>query len=323
MVYSWRKISVWIGKEATRGTAVAPSMYYAHTNFQPQDKVEYVEDSSVMGVMAKVYDKDTTNKYAELPIWGYVGTESIGYFLFALFGQSTSAEIAPSSGVYTHDFSLNNNNIHPTFTLVEKNGVEGLAYPLSAIQSLKVNFSQWEYVWLDSTWLSRISETMSLTPTYTDEKKFKSRQVEIFEAENLAGLDSAASICVESWSLEFSKEIEQLFCLWDIAPKEVVFKVFDVVGSLTIKHTNNTFSNYQKNGTKRALRIKITDTDTSIGGTYNSSIIFDLPKVSFTDVIKEWGADDVIRQNISISGLYDLTSNTSVNCKLTNITNTY
>lgn len=320
--YTGRKVAVWINKETTRGTAVAPAIYYAHTEFSPQNKVEYVEHEGVIGTLAKSHKKEVAQKYAEEPLKGLVWVESIGFFLLAMLWSVASAETS-GGGAYEHNFTLLNENIHPTFTLVEKNGVEGLAYPMSAIEKLAIDFSQGKFLELDSSWKSKFSVPMALTPSYSDEENFMARQVEVYIADDIAGLDNATPICVESGNIEFSKEIEQVFCLWEIEPQEVLVKAIDFQGSLTIMHKDTTFTDYYKNSTKKAMRIKIINPNKTIGTEDKPTIIFDIPQVSFDDVVKEGGKDDIIKQNITVSGLFDINSGNLITGKVINTTNTY
>lgn len=322
MLYTGRKVSVGIAKEGTRGLATVPSLYYAHVDFQPQDRVEYKENEGVIGTLAQTHKKEIVQKYSEIPLKGTVWLESIGYFFLALLGSVSSAETA-GTGAYQHDFSLLNDNIHPSFTLTEKNGVEGLAYSLWSMEKLAFDFQQGAYVMLDSNWKAKISETMALTPSYSEEKEFLAREIQIFFADDLAGLDSADEVCIESGSIELTKQIEQIFCLGDIAPKDVIFKALDLQANLTIRHTATTYSDYQKNGTNKAMRIRMIDPNTTIGVSDNPTIEIDVPKVSFDDVVKEGGRDDIIKQNITISGLFDLTTSKLVTGKVINTTNTY
>lgn len=320
--YTGRKVAVGIWKETTRGTAVAPAIYYAHTEFNPQDKVEYVEHEGVIGTLAKTHKKEVAQKYAESPLKGLIGVDSVGFFLLALLWSVASAETS-WGGAYEHNFTLLNDNIHPTFTLVEKNGVEGLAYPMSAIEKLSIDFAQGKFIEIDSSWKSKFSIPMTLTPNYIDEENFLARQVEVSFADDVAGLDGATPICVESGNLELSKEIEQVFCLWEIEPQEVLVKAVDFQGSLTITHKDNTFTGYYKNGTRKAMRIKMINPNKTIGTEDKPTIIFDIPQVSFDDVVKEGGKDDIIKQNITVSGLFDINSGNLITGKVINTTNTY
>lgn len=323
MVYTGRKVSVGIWKETVRGTAVAPSLYYAHLDFTPQDKVEYKENEASIGVLGKVYEKQVVKKYSEIPLTGILGSESAWYFFLAMLGQVSSAETA-ETGAYQHDFSLLNSNSHPTFTIVEKNDVEGLAYPLGWIEKLGLAFEQWDYVNLDSSWKANLSETMALTPTYSEETKFLARQIEVFIEDDIASLDGGTAVCVESGNLEITKEIEQIFCLGDIAPKDLITKVLDAQINLTVRHNSTDYSDYQKNGTEKALRVRISDPNTTIWNGADIPVIeLDFPKVVFDEVVKEGWKDDIIKQNLTISGLFDLTSSELVTTKIVNLTNTY
>lgn len=239
-----------------------------------------------------------------------------------MFGSVTSAETT-GTGAYEHNFALLNENLHPTFTLSEKNGVEALAYTLASIENLKLDFAQGNFVMLDTSWKAKIGVATTLTPSYSEEEEFTARQVQVFFADDLAGLDSATAICVESGGLELIKEIEQVYCLGEVEPKEVITKMIDLQSSLTVRHKDNTFSTYQKNGTQKAMRIRMINTGVTIGVSDNPTIDIDVPQVKFNDVVKEGGRDDIVKQNITVSGLFDLSEGIIAKGKVINTTNVY
>lgn len=123
--------------------------------------------------------------------------------------------------------------------------------------------------------------------------------------------------------MELIKEIEQVFCLGQVEPNDVFVKLIDFQSSLTIRHKDTTFSDYYKNGTRKAMRIRMKNTAVTIGVSDNPTIDIDLPQVSFDDVVREGGRDDIIKQNITVSGLFDLSSGSLVTAKVINTTNVY
>ena len=299
-VYTGRKVAIGLAPESTRGTKAAPVLYYMHTSFKPQNKVEYKESGGMVGTLAKNHKKSIISEMAELPIKWNVGIESIGYFLLAMLGSVTSAETT-GTGAYKHTFNFLNDNISPTFTVSENNGVESLAYPLASIEKLAFDFKQDDFIKLDSTWKSRKAEDTALTVSYTDEQEFTGREVSVYFADTLAGLDGATAICVESGSMELVKEVEQVFCLGGLWPKDVITKNIDFQSSLTIRHKDKVFTQYNEDSTHKAMRIRIKDSNTTIGVSDNPTIDIDVAKVTFDDVVKEWEGDDIARQNITIS----------------------
>lgn len=108
---------------------------------------------------------------------------------------------------------MSNDNLQKTLTISEKNGVESLAYSMCACEKFTLDFAQDNFVKVDMSFKGAHSESATLTPSYSDEVDFVGRHLEVFFADNLAGLDSATAICVETGSIEITKQIEQLFCL--------------------------------------------------------------------------------------------------------------
>lgn len=99
--------------------------------------------------------------------------------------------------------------------------------------------------------------------------------------------------------------------------------MLDLQGNLTIRHKDNTFTQYYDNGTVKAMRVRMKDSTKTIGVSDVPSLDIDVPKVKFDGVVKDGGRDDVIRQNITVSSLVDLENPAFIKGTLTNTTNAY
>lgn len=198
-----------------------------------------------------------------------------------------------------------------------------MAYPLCSLEKLTLDIKQDAFVMLDSSWQGKSPEAMSLTPSYFEETDFTGRKLEIYFADNLAGLDAATEICVESGSVEATKEIEQVYCVGELDPKETTVNNVDLQLALTVRHINNTYSTNFRDGVRKAMRIRMIDENVTIGTTQHPTIEIDVAEVLFENVVTEGGKDDVIRQNLTLSSLFDLNSATLFKAKMINTTNTY
>ena len=81
MVYIGRLSAIWLGKEATRWTAVAPSVWIAKESGVLNPSIESVTDESWYGVIDGVYNSFTTKNSSNLTIQGVAKDYSMWFFL--------------------------------------------------------------------------------------------------------------------------------------------------------------------------------------------------------------------------------------------------
>lgn len=82
---------------------------------------------------------------------------------------------------------------------------------------------------------------------------------------------------------------------------------------------DDTYRDLFENGTYRALRLNLNNTDTLLGATATAQFTIDLSRVTFETWDKDVSPDELASQTISFRALYDITnSNVINNCTLIN-----
>ena len=89
MWYIGRLSAIWLGVEATRWTAVSPSVWIAKESGVLNPSIESVTDESWYGVIDGVYGSFTTKNASNLTIQGIVKDNTIWYFLLWALGKYT------------------------------------------------------------------------------------------------------------------------------------------------------------------------------------------------------------------------------------------
>ena len=108
-----RRFNIGVGKEAVRGTLVAPGYWIKPNSEDVEDKVDVQVSERALGIIEDSEDQQITKKYAEGTIMGEVMDTSIGLFMLGAFGQVASVETA-DTGVYEHTFSVLQSSQHPS-----------------------------------------------------------------------------------------------------------------------------------------------------------------------------------------------------------------
>lgn len=318
-----RKINVGVGKETSRGTAVAPTYWIPKYEVSIDNKKEYLNNEQSIGVIADSDNSLIVKEWAEGEITGKVRDDSFGLFLLAALGSVSSSLHSGESAVYDHTFSLNNSNQHHSLTVEVKNDNEQLAYPLAVVNSLKINADVGKFVEFAVGFMAKKGVSASNTPSYSIANEFIAKHAVIKFADNLSGLDSADSVSVKSIELSIEKNIEPDEVLGSTEPSDFYNKQFSVEVNLEALFDNTTLKGYYENGTHKAMRIDLINSDTTIGNAANPELKIDLPKVSFQEWERSGGNDDLVTQSLRLKGHYSISDSKIIQAILTNTVTTY
>ena len=96
--------------------------------------------------------------------------------------------------------------------------------------------------------------------------------------------------------------------LGTVQPEDILNKLFTISGDLELNYEDRTWANYMLDGSYRALRLDLVNTDVTIGTT-NPAFRLDLSKVDFEGWEPEYGMDDIAKQKITFIALFDLGGN--------------
>lgn len=323
MTHIWRLEGYGIGLESTRGTAVDPTFWVHQTEADFDDVFEKVQDESALGVNMNTSESVKTKQYANWNIGGILAANSIWIFLKSLLGSVTSAETA-GTGAYSHAFSTDNVNSKPSYTISKKTPIGGLRYALGVTESLGISANVGEAVIMSAGTRAKAGASASLTKSYTADNKFYWKHVTIKLADTVAGLDGASAVCIENFELNITQELEDGFCFGSGVDLSDIFnKGFSIDGSITKKKTDETYKDYVKNETYKAMRIEIIDTDTTIGVSDNPTIKIDIARVSFEEHAQDGGLNDIVRENITLKWHYDLANSADLDITVINETASY
>lgn len=308
--YIGRRVELGIGKEATRGTGVSPTMWLPKVELSIQDRVDEARDEASVGVLADSLGKEVTEKYAGGTLRGNVRDETFGYFLLALLGANSSSGSDP----YTHALSVANNNQHPSLSLDIKDPDNYQKFILAMIETLSIEAELGSFVMFETEFIAKKGQNWTAeTPSYTDEGQFTKQHVKVKVADNIAGLSGASVLSLKRVTLNFAKNAIRDSGLGTVQPEDILNRQLAVDGELVLNFEDNTFRDYMINGSHKAMEFKLDN-----GA--NSSLTIQMPRVDFSGWEKDMSNDEIVTQTINFKASYDVANSQEIitTCDLVN-----
>lgn len=317
--YIWRKVNVWFWKEATRWTAVAPWIRCPKASLDFDEKSEKVIDESSIGVIEDSFDGHVVKQRAEWSFECNAYANAIWYILLNLFGSISTSW---SSGEFTHQFSVNETNQHQSLTIGLADDTQDKQFPLAMIDSAEFNATTGDFVKVSCDFKSSKWSNASLTPSYSSDVALLWKHVQVYLANSLSGLSGATSINATSVTLTINKNIEDVDILGSVEPLDFCNTYFNVEWSVELLRDDATYKTLYMDGTKKAMRIEIIDTNATLN-TWHPTLTFDLANVILTEYAKAQDNNSLIRQTLTFRGLYSMADNSMITAKLINSKTSY
>jgi hypothetical protein len=319
-----RLVHVGIAKEAVRGTALDPVFWLPKMEFSHDDKIQQVVDESSLGVIEDAEDASVTQKFSEGKLKGRIETESFGLWLLSTLGASAPTLV--ETGVYDHLFTVGQTAQHPSLTVSVKdpNSGVGLRYALSMIDSLEINAELNKYVEFNASFRGNSNVSDAVTPAYVSQSFFMPQHGEFKIATDLVGLGVASPISIKRANFTISKNIEDDQVLGNVEVVDRLNKHFVIEGTIELIYEDRSFIDTIFLGDlQKAMQIKFTNTDVTIGIASHPTLTVDFAKVKFSEVARTQDNNEIVRQTLSFKSFYSTADAKSVEATLRNITVSY
>lgn len=319
-----RLVDVGLARETSRGVGVAPAYAIPKVNFSFDDKVIKARSVANVGKISDSEEAFVTTKYGQGDIEGEVRASSFGLLLYAMLGTLSTS--GPTDSAYTHSFSLENTNQHDSLSIFVQDPNTSEIYKLCMLDSLELRAELDEILQFTASFMGKQAATSGASlPAYTAENKFTKKHLSVKIASNLAGLAAATPISVKSLNLTISKNVVLDDVLGTAEPEDILNRQIAIEGEITLNYEAETYKNYMKDDTNRAMEIKWTNTDQLIGASTRPSLTIQLPKVDFFDWEPDNSLDEIVTQTISFKANRDLSGGNDLisTCQLVNSVSSY
>ena len=321
--YSGRLVNVGVAKEATRGIFVTPTYLVPRVGLTFDDKIVQARSDAGLGVLADSEEAFVTTKYAQGDIDGEIRDKSFGLFLLAMLGSVSTA--GPTDSTYTHSFSVSNANQHQSLAFLVSDSNTSEEYKLVMLDSLSITAELDQVVKFAASFMSKKGNDSSETQaSLVAENKFTKKHVAVKVAANIAGLTAASALSIKSISLNINKNVVLDDVLGTAEPEDILNQSLSIEGEMTLNYEDETFKNYMRNGTARAMEIKLVNTDVFAAGSTNPALTLRFPNVDFFDWSPDYTLDGITTQTVSFKMSY-LNTGTEIisTCDLVNAVASY
>lgn len=322
--YIGRRISVGIGKESTRGTAVAAEYWLPWTgSLGFEGKVENAINESAQGTIYDGQNSALIKEWGEGSLDCLIGDKSSALLFYSLLGTLASVEKGADAGVYDHTISLAETAQHQSLTLNVDEANGDKQYPLCVVDKIKIGFETGKILDMSVDLLSKKGASAALTPAAVSENLFRPQDFSFKIAADLASLEAAQAVVLRSASLEFNAAHESDDVLGSTSPNDFLNKNFSVTGDFEFVYDSTTVEDYVLAGTQKALRFTIENADVTIGASSHPKIKIDLAKVVFEELARKRDLNGIVTLKASFKALYSVSSSKFGSIVVTNLATSY
>lgn len=325
-----RNVAFGYQKEAVRGTAIQTAVkWVGKLDFDFLPDIETIDNETGYNHIAGLSGSNIIRRGGAGGFTSLLFDKSIGHHFNLLFGQAPTTTTVAGTGnesVKKHVWALLNNNSHVSYTIHTVEGdVDQLTYPGAILDETTIDIVTDDYAKIASSFMSRKSQAPSTTlvPAYTEENEFLPIHASVAIVAKGGDLD-ASSVLADVTEAHFtaSKNPTKRPSISSDSsdPRNTV-----IAGNLEIKlyYNSTTFKAYRDNQTKLALRLKVENTDVTIGADQHPTVFIDVPYTKVKEWTPDYGDTEMSTQTISCPVFLDLATGKFLEGTVINLETSY
>lgn len=219
-----------------------------------------------------------------------------------------------------HMFSVLNSNVHPSFTIYDKDPVASSYAPFMMINNFELSCAVEDYVRFtaDFQWKQMQAVDTTLTPAYADEPAFTASMAWVRFANNESWLDSAEEICMQNFRIAIAKNLADIQCFGSTDIDALYNQQFGVEWDFEALYSSTTLRDYALDSTKKAVRFYVENN----GSTF-SAMYIDLMKVWLNAWTKTDNNNEIIKQTMWFTWQYSANDWATIEVLLINSNSTW
>ena len=317
-----QEVEVAITKEVTRGTppAAIAGDWLERGNLSIGRTKETVDVDANVGVKVTKRDNKVTQFENEITVEMPMERRHVGLFLMAVYGSVSTSADTPEAGVQTHDYSILDTRLVPTYTIsvIDANSRQH-TYSLGLLTKMTVTLVPDALPLISVTFLTKKrATTAALTSAYSATSYFSPEDISVFMPLTYADLAAANAIDIIEATIEWSiDEAVKHKYLGSDTHSDISGASFEVTSHIVKHQDEETFKagdveyiddDFEAHQT-RALRILLTDTDETIGAATNPSVRVEIPAGKIQEYDPKQDLKDVVGEEFDFVPVNTDTSN--------------
>lgn len=319
--YTSDLVEIGIGKESSRGTAVAPTYGVKWTDLSLADAVDKARDESRSGILEDSRDSYVVGTMMEGDITGPVRDKAIGLFLLSCLGSASSSVVETTA--YEHTFNVLETNQHPTLTVHKKDPNSTSDHANALVTSIEVSSALGDLVQFTASIRAKSRASQSRTVSYATENIFLPQHGSFKLASSQSGLAAASAISIRSAKLNISSDADYDRALGSVAPTDIFNRKMSGSLEVEIVLSADTYITALIAGTSYAAQLDFTNTDVTIGGSTNPRLRFDLYRVKLIEASPKYSKGDLTMQTLKFDVHYSESDSKMVVAYLRNLATSY
>jgi hypothetical protein len=314
--YIGRQIEVGVGKETTRGTALAnPARWLRNTTADFMARAEVVTDDTTQGSLSDSVGSRVVRKWFDGDLDGIAHCDSLGYFLINIYGSVARTTISGSVGKST--FSLAENIIHPTLSVFVKDGVDQKVHNSGVVNTFEITATTDEYVRYTANIIAKGEASNTSTPAYSTEYDFIGKDITVKTASTEAGLTGATAIKIKDLSIKWDTGAISDFNFGSFNP-DIYNAKMSIEGTFEKNYADATYKDLFTGNTAVYMEIAITG-DAVLAGATSPKLRVLMNKVQIVDWNRSGGSDELVTETVSFKAFLNQTDNKQSIAELTNV----
>ena len=316
-------VNLGIGMEdpAARGTAVTPQGWVparTPSGINVEVVKTLIKETKATGIASQ--GSEIVQRKATGDLEFNLKSEMIGYILKSLLGKCTTTVV--SGSVNSHLFEvLESNPQFPSLTIgLSQPNLQDYAYNGVVIKSLEIKTPVDDLVNATIEMEGRDeAEVSDYTVSFSSSDYFfRPYDVEVKIADSISGLAAASAICPKELSLKIANNAKTKQCIGTEAASDVLASLIEISGNITIDYEGDTYHDLYKDGTYKAMQIKMTRSDIDLGGGEHPTITIQLARVSFDGSKPDRPIDDIVKDSLDFVGHYSDSDSEAINITVEN-----
>lgn len=190
------------------------------------------------------------------------------------------------NAIFTHIFYRVNTNNHQSLTVISDDPVSPIRSEYAMMDNLELEVAANSYLTFAATLKGKKLETTAPSPSFVADNPFLGKFCTVKFADTTAGLTAASASELSRIKIAIKKNVTDYQAMGSDDVSSLHNQQFNVSGDLDALFNATTYRDYMLASTKKACRIRLVNTDVTIGSAGNPELMIDLARQSFRD----WGS---------------------------------